>query len=158
MPPPGFESIFLIVFAPMAAKAVACRSLLLLLMVLSGFMLGSRSGVMAAEEQALIVTIPLHSGDMGSAEERKRIFTLEDQLTRAVRESGTGEFDGNEFGGGVCTLYMYGPSADRLFSVARPILRRFRPPTGSYLVKRYGKPGSKQDRLAIDREETPAQK
>jgi hypothetical protein len=144
--------------AAMGTKLVVCRSLLLLLVVLSGFMRSSRLVVRAAEEQALIVTITLHSGDMGNAQERKHILTLEDQLSNAIEESGTGEFDGDEFGGGVCTIYIYGPSADRLFSVARPILKRFRPPAGSYVIKRYGKPGSKQDRVGIDREEIPPQK
>ena len=108
-----------------------------------------------AEEQALIVTIQLHSGDMGDAAERQRIFALENELSAAVKESGAGEFDGDEFGEGVCTIYMYGLSAEQLFLVTRPILRKFSPPTGSYFIKRYGGPGSKHDRLGIDGDETP---
>jgi hypothetical protein len=108
----------------------------------------------AAEEQALIVTIKLRSGGMSDAEERQRILALEDQLSAAIKESGAGEFDGDEFGEGVCKSYMYGPSAERLSSLARPILKKFRPPAGSYLIKRYGKPGSKQDRVAIGGDET----
>jgi hypothetical protein len=108
-----------------------------------------------AEEQALIVTIQLRSGDMGDAAEHQRIFALENELSAAVKESEAGGFDGDEFGKGVCTIYMYGPSAERLFSVARPILKKFGPPTGSFFIKRYGGPGSKHDRLAIDGDETP---
>ena len=108
--------------------------------------------VRAAEEQAVILAIPFQSGKEGSPEERKRLFALEDELSAAIKESGAGEYDGNEFGEGVFTMYIYGPSAERLFSVVRPILKKFRPPAGSYLVKRYGKPGSKQDRVAIDRD------
>ena len=109
----------------------------------------------SAEEQALIITIPLHSGKEGSAEERKRLFALEDQLSAAIKESGAGEYDGNEIGEGIFRMYIYGPSAERLFSVVRPILKKFHPPAGSYLVKRYGKPGSKQDRVAIDGGDEP---
>ncbi len=103
----------------------------------------------AAEEQALIATIKVRSGDMGSAEEHGRIAALEDELSDAIKHSGAGEFDGDEYGGGVCTIYMYGPSAERLFTVTLPILKKFLAPAGSYVVKRYGKPGAKQDRVAL---------
>jgi len=109
-----------------------------------------------AEEQALIIKIPLHSGKTGNADELKRLHTLEDQLIVGIKESGAGEYDGNEIGEGVFTIYIYGPSAERLFAVVRPILKKFRPPTGSFLIKRYGKPGSKQDRVAIDGDDTPS--
>ena len=63
----------------------------------------------AGEEQALIATIKLRSGDMGSPDERARIVTLENQLSDAIKNSAVGEFDGDEYGNGVCTIYMYGP-------------------------------------------------
>ena len=112
-------------------------------------MLRTPQTVIGAEEQALIVTIKLRSGDMGSTEERGRIFALEDQLSDAIRHSAAGEYDGDEWGGGLCTIYTYGPSAARLFTVTSPILKKFRAPTGSYVIKRYGKPGAKQDRIAL---------
>jgi len=140
----------------MSAKVIGSCLLLSLLLIFFIFRLvNSPHAVNAAEGQALIVTIPLRSGDMGDAEERKHILELENQLAAAIKESKAGEFDGDEFGKGACTIYMYGPSAERLFLVAQPILKKYRPPTGSYLIKRYGKPGSKQDRVAIDRDETP---
>ena len=108
----------------------------------------------AADEQALIVSIRLRSGDMGSSDERQRIRTLEDQLSAAIKDSGLGEFDGDEFGNGVCTIYMYGPSADRLLTAVQPILKKFRAPAGSYLIKRYGKPGAKQERIPLDADDT----
>ena len=132
----------------MSAKAVVF--LLLSLLLLTAFKLKSPRLVKAAEEQALIVTIRLGSEDMGNAEERQRILALEDQLSDAIKHSKTGDFDGDEFGNGVCTIYIYGPSTERLFSVTLPILKRFRAPAGSYVIKRYGKPGSKQVRVAID--------
>jgi hypothetical protein len=83
---------------------------------------------------------------------------LEEQLAAAIKESGAGDFDGNEFGKGVCALYMYGPSADRLFTVVQPALRKFRAPAGSYDIKRYGKPGAKQERVEIGVVDTPQAK
>jgi hypothetical protein len=108
--------------------------------------------VNAAGEQAVIATIKLNSGDMGSAEERQRITALEDQLSDAITRSSTGEFDGDEYGGGGCTVYMYGPSAERLFAAVSPVLKNSRAPKGSYVIKRYGKPGAKQDRVALSDE------
>lgn len=105
--------------------------------------------VAAAAEQAVIATIRIRSGSMGSTEERNRIFALENQLSEAIRKSSAGEFDGDEWGDGVCTIYMYGPSAERLFAVTLPILKKFGAPQGSYVVKRYGKPGAKQDRTEL---------
>ena len=103
----------------------------------------------AAEEQALIATIKLRSERMGSIEERNLILALEDQLSEAIKKSSAGEFDGDEWGDGTCTIYMYGPSAERLFAVTLPILKKFGAPQGSYVVKRYGKPGAKQDRAEL---------
>jgi hypothetical protein len=144
----------------MSAKAICCFLLLFLLLTFFSFrVVESPRVVNAAEEQALIITIPLHSGKTGNAEERnKRLYALEDQLIVAIKESGAGEYDGNEIGEGVFTIYIYGPSAERLFSVVGPILKTFRPPAGSYLIKRYGKPGSKQDRVALDGDDAPPTK
>jgi hypothetical protein len=137
--------------APMSAKVIICCLLLILLLMFFNFrVVESPRVVSAGEEQALIITIPLHSGKTGNADELKRLYALEDQLIVAIKESGAGEYDGNEIGEGVFTFYIYGPSAERLFSVIRPVLKKFRPPAGSYLIKRYGKPGSKQDKVAID--------
>ena len=98
------------------------------------------SGAKADEEgeQALIVTIRLHSGDMGDKEERTRILALQHQLSDAIENSSAGEFDGDEWGGETCTIYMYGPSAERLLSVTWPILKEFHAPPDSYLTKRCG--------------------
>ena len=103
----------------------------------------------AAEEQAVIATIKLRSRNMGSNEERDRISALENQLSDAIKHSSAGEFDGDEYGDGVCTIYMYGPSAERLLTVTLPILKKFRALQGSYVVKRHGKPGAKQDRVEL---------
>ena len=109
------------------------------------------SGAPANEEQALIVTIRLCYGEMGNKAERKRIIALEHQLSDAIENSSAGELDGDEYGGGECTIYIYGPSAERLLSVAWPILREFRAPSGSYLVKRCGTTTEEQ-RIPLDGE------
>ena len=55
--------------------------------------------------------------------------------------AGPGEFDGDEFGGGECTLYMYGPDADRLFGAVEEELRSSEHAGGGFAVKRYGAAG-----------------
>jgi hypothetical protein len=40
-------------------------------------------------------------------------------------------------------------SWERLFTAAHPMLKKFHAPSGSYVIKRYGKPGAKQDRDAL---------
>jgi hypothetical protein len=86
------------------------RSLMSLVVLTSASALGvlivlmAPQPVGAAEEQAVIATIKIRSGGMGSTEERNRIFALEDQLAEAIKKSATGEFDGDEWGDGVCTI------------------------------------------------------
>jgi hypothetical protein len=133
----------------MSAKAVVLLMFLMSLLVLGILRVWTPGAVIAGEEQALIATIKLRSGQMGNDEDRRRIVALEDQLSHAIKNTAAGEFDGDEYGGGVCTIYMYGPTAERLFAVAMPILNKFHAPAGSYVTKRYGKPGSKQDRVAV---------
>ena len=140
----------------MSAKVFgSCLLVILLLALLIFRWVKSPAIVNASEEQALIITIPLRSGKAGNADELKRLHVLEDQLNLAIKDSKVGEYDGDEVGEGVFTIYIYGSSAERLFAVVRPILKRFRPPTGSFLIKRYGKPGSKQDRVAVDSDDAP---
>jgi hypothetical protein len=140
----------------MSAKVFGSCLLVILLLALLIFRWVKSPGIVnASEEQALIITIPLRSGKTGNPDELKRLHVLEDQLNLAIKDSKVGEYDGDEVGEGVFTIYIYGPSAERLFAVVRPILKRFRPPTGSFLIKRYGKLGSKQDRVAVDSDDAP---
>jgi len=106
----------------------------------------------AAEEQAVILKIRLASGPKGNEDEFKRIAKLEDQLAQAVEKASSGDLDGDEFGDGFCTIYLYGPSAERMFASVQHTLKGFRAASGSYVIKRYGKPGSKQDRIEIGNE------
>jgi hypothetical protein len=106
-------------------------------------------GTSRDEEEALIATIQLDSGGMGDRDERRRILDLEHQLSDAIENSSTGELDGDEFGGGTCTIYMYGPSAERLFSVTWPILKSFHAPSGSYIIKRCGNSDAEEHRIPL---------
>jgi hypothetical protein len=89
-------------------------------------------------EQAVIVHMRLRDGRFGSPDERKAIEALEDQILLAIDEASAGEFDGNEFGGGECVLFMCGSDADGLYGVIEPLLKAAPAATGGYAIKRYG--------------------
>jgi hypothetical protein len=90
------------------------------------------------------------SEEFGSEEEREAIGELCEALEDAVESQNVGEFDGDEFGGGQCTLYMYGPSADRLFQAIQKPLLEFKGAPGGYIIKRYGPPKDGIREVRID--------
>ena len=89
-------------------------------------------------EHAFIVTLNLSNGQYGTEDERDRIHQFSDQLNAAIESAKAGELDGDEFGEGICTLYMYGPDADTLFAAVDPLLRASSLVKGGKGVKRYG--------------------
>ncbi|MCC2616070.1 hypothetical protein LJ739_07440 [Aestuariibacter halophilus] len=109
------------------------RSLLIFIL------LTSASFSVFAQEQAVIV----HFYNYGS-KDLTRLFALEDKLEKAITKSGVGEYDGNEIAvdGSDGFLYMYGPDADRLFLVVKPILEETPFTKGADVTKRYGPPES----------------
>lgn len=94
-----------------------------------------------APEHAVTVFLRLSDDAFGSEEEQNRIYGLSDQLETAIATENAGEFDGDEFGDGSCTLFMYGPDADALLAAVEPILRASPLAEGAYAVKRYGEVG-----------------
>ena len=89
-------------------------------------------------EHAVIAHLFLIEDPFGSEREREAVYDLADLLDHTINDQGVGEFDGEEFGGGRCVLYMYGPDADRLFSVVEPILKAAPLARGGFAIRRYG--------------------
>jgi len=100
-------------------------------------------------EQAVLIYIPLSDDEFGSQEEREAIHKLSDELSKAIETAGTGEFDGDEFGGGECTLFMYGPDADSLYNSIEPVLRASTLTKGGRAVKRHAAPGEKDEEILL---------
>jgi hypothetical protein len=98
----------------------------------------------AGLDQAVIINLKLSDDDMGTPEDDDPIYELEATLEEAVEGSGAGEFDGDEWGGGYCRLFLYGADADRLFHTVLPALMAFDALPGSYLVKRFGAQGAQE--------------
>jgi hypothetical protein len=123
--------------------------LLVLLVVCKVCIVGSaKVHAKGSVQQALIITIPLTNG---GKDEKRRLLKLEDEVINAINRSRAGEYDGNDEGDATFTMYAYGPSADKLFDVVQPVLAKYRLPPGSEAVKRYGKPGAKEEHIPLDK-------
>jgi hypothetical protein len=70
------------------------------------------------------------------------LFELQERLMEAVENSGKGEFDGNEIAldNSTAEFFMYGPDADALFAVVRPILELSPLVKEGIATLRYGAP------------------
>ena len=70
------------------------------------------------------------------------LHKLEEQLEKVIKEKKLGEYDGNEiaadYNDGI--LYMYGPSAERLFDSILPILEQTSFMKGAKVKLRFGPP------------------
>lgn len=83
--------------------------------------------------QLVRIEIPLLGGDFGSEEERERLLELDDELQELLDGSPYGLWDGHEIGGGEYSIWLYGPSAQRLFDFIRPQLPPLPPGTKAFL-------------------------
>ena len=73
-----------------------------------------------SEEQAVIIYFFHYE-----YEELDELFALEDRLNEEISKNSLGRYDGNEIAceGTDGSLYMYGPSAEKLFAAIKPILQ-----------------------------------
>jgi hypothetical protein len=96
-------------------------------------------------EHAVLLKIKLSGNRFGRPQERAMIASLEDQIIATADRAGENiQYDGNEYGEGFCTLYLYGSNADHVCDLITPTLQKFDHLEGSYVVKRYGPPGATQ--------------
>ena len=71
------------------------------------------------------------------------LHALERDLSQAIIDAGAGVYDGHEVAlleGDDAYLFMYGPDAERLFDVVRPVLQMARMMAGAKVTLRYGSP------------------
>lgn len=100
-------------------------------------------------EHCVQVVLPL-SSEHGSPDQVEAIHELTDQLADAIEEEEASEFDGDEFGGGICRLYMYGPDADKLFDAIKRLLLASPLSKGGHAIKRYGPPEDGVREVRVD--------
>ena len=89
-----------------------------------------------AAVHAVIVQFNFPSGDL------KKIIEVEDQLAKALEETGAGELDGNEIAldGRDNLFYLYGPDADKLYAAIEPVLLSLEMLSQARVLLRYGPP------------------
>ena len=114
---------------------------LLAVLTMAGVRSSASEAVASAPEQAVIAHF-----DYGNTV-WKPFFAFEKTLEDAINKSGAGDYDGNELAvdGSGGTLYMYGPDADKLLAVAKPILLSTALLKNVTVTLRYG---SVKDKLA----------
>jgi hypothetical protein len=100
-------------------------------------------------EQAVLLYFKLSDERFGESEEREAVFRLEDELEEKIAAAKVGELDGHEFGEGFATFYMYGPDADKLSDAIIDTIRKHKPRAGSYIIKRYGEQGAREERASL---------
>jgi len=108
---------------------------------------GPKKQLSKSDDEWIAVYFNFSDSDYGTQAERDSIHRFTDILSAAIQQSGEGVFDGDEFGNGECGLFMYGPSADRLFCVIEPLLSGWEPLKGGYAIKRYGAPVEQRERI-----------
>jgi hypothetical protein len=77
------------------------------------------------------------------ADQLEPLLELEDDLESAIEEAEVGEFDGNEIATDLSdgALFMFGPDAEALFAIVRPILERASFLRNVEVTLRFGMPG-----------------
>jgi len=98
-------------------------------------------------EQSVFVYFALDGGEYGTDAQREAIFQAERILEAELGQTGVGEIEGDEFGGGQAALFAYGPDADALFAAMEPQLRMV-PLRPAHALLRYG--GPDKPRIRID--------
>jgi len=77
------------------------------------------------------------------------MLQISEKLTEAIESNKLGMFDGNEIGGNMTVLFMYGPDAELLFKHIEPILREDEFCRGAKAIIRWGGPGAPQREVIL---------
>lgn len=100
---------------------------------------------------AVIVHIEWGEAGRSRGDLSELVDELETEMIKRVAQGKAGEVDGHEIAldDSDASIYLYGKSADRLSSSILPILRAARLPRGSYILKRFGEPGDREERVDL---------
>lgn len=100
-----------------------------------------------ADKQRVTLWLRLFDPAFETTREQMRVFTLENQLMRALDEAAAGEHDTNSLERGFMAMRMVGEDADAIVAVILPLLAEA--PEGSYLAVRRGPAGTGEDRIEV---------
>lgn len=99
----------------------------------------SKESEVEMSEHSVKIIVPL-SSEFGSIAEREAISALGRQVDTVLQSTQAGEYDGDEYGDGGATLYLYGQDADKVYAAIKQVLAGANLPKGSYAQLRYGAP------------------
>ena len=82
----------------------------------------------------------------------QHMYALEDQLRRVISDAKVGEYDGHESpeDGSEGFYYMFGPDAEALFRVIRPVLEESSFMRGATVTLWFGQRGRKTQKRVIE--------
>ena len=100
---------------------------------------------MSQDQEAVVLRLRSSDLEYGAPDEREAVYEVEDRLVATVTAGALGEVDGHEFGDGFATIYLYGPSAERLEEAVRVALSGVNLRAGSSLTRRFGPPGAPEE-------------
>jgi hypothetical protein len=89
-------------------------------------------------EQMVLIVLKIFQGKLDSDSAVDTIWKLQDLLEEEVGREQVGYVDGHEFSDNELLYYIYGPSADEIYKVIKPVVIGLPYLPGSHIVKRYG--------------------
>jgi hypothetical protein len=99
------------------------------------------------QEQALLLRLRL--AEIPAGDETPAIVALEEAIESALRRDRAGDFEGHDLQGGVWTLYLYGPDADRILESVADAVRGIRLDPSSHAILRFGGRGAREERVPL---------
>jgi hypothetical protein len=109
---------------------------------------GDRHEPQDSGEHAVLLSFPL-ADRMPTEQEMSQSAALQEELEASVAAAGTGELDGDEWGEGLCVVFLYGPDADKLWESIASVLEKRPFPKGARAIRRYGPPGSREEQVDL---------
>lgn len=100
-------------------------------------------------EQCVKIIVKLSNEEQGTQHDFIIMQQIGILLRNAISRDNTGEYDGSEFGEGFCTHFIYSPDAEEALKSISRLLSDFHFDYGGHVVKRFGPPGSPEERLPL---------
>lgn len=108
--------------------------------------------------QSMSVSFQLSNTNHGTNEEREKMQEFAEALEGILKACKVGQYDGDEFGGGVANLYFYGPSADQLWQGIEEEVRSNAPLPALQAILLYGDYRARRKIIEINETKKPNKK
>ena len=103
----------------------------------------------ASTQQAVLIHLPYEGDDFPPPGGVEAMHELQHELDAVLEAANAGEVDGDEFGGGECTIYIYGPNADAIWAAIEPVLAQKTLFPGAFAIKQYDEDGDREERIQL---------